>query len=44
MALRTAGLYSWTLGQFSRSVEDYQGSYDIAQALDMEFEMAVTSF
>jgi predicted ATPase/class 3 adenylate cyclase len=44
LALRTAGLCSWTLGQFSRSVEEYQGSYDIALALDMEFEMAVTAF
>ncbi len=44
MALRTAGLCSWTLGQYGRALEESQASYDIAQALDMESEMAVSAF
>jgi tetratricopeptide (TPR) repeat protein len=44
LALRTAGLSSWTLGQFDRAVEEYQGSNDIARALEMELEMAVNAF
>jgi predicted ATPase/class 3 adenylate cyclase/Tfp pilus assembly protein PilF len=39
-ALLTAGLCSWTLGEYPRAVKELEASYQIAKKLGMAYEMA----
>jgi predicted ATPase/class 3 adenylate cyclase len=44
MALRTAGLASWTLGHFEDAIDEYLESFRIAEALDGDREMVLAAF
>jgi predicted ATPase/class 3 adenylate cyclase len=42
-ALLTAGLCSWTLGDFPRAIEEYEACYQLARELEMGFELAAAA-